>query len=75
MLVGTFLYNPAPRNPSKFTNHLIAKAMNFLLHLQVESKFQRLCHSEPLAKNLCSTPLVVFVSEKKPARLGIWFRP
>lgn len=38
MLVGTVLYNPATRNPSKFTNHLIAKAMNSLLHLQVESK-------------------------------------
>jgi hypothetical protein len=38
MLVRTVLYNPAPRNPSKFTNHLIPKAMNSLLHLQVESK-------------------------------------
>jgi hypothetical protein len=38
MLVRTVLHDPAPGNLSKFTNHLIAQAINSLLHLQVESK-------------------------------------
>jgi hypothetical protein len=36
MLMWTVLDNPAHGNLSKFMNHLIAKAMNSLLHLQVE---------------------------------------
>jgi len=38
MIVGTVLYNPAPGNLSKFTNHLIVNAMNSLLHLELEPK-------------------------------------
>jgi hypothetical protein len=41
MLVGTVLYATAPGNLSEFTNHLIAEAMNSLLHLQVESKIYK----------------------------------
>ena len=36
MLAGTTLYSPATENLSKFTKHQIVKAMNSLLHLQVE---------------------------------------
>ncbi len=57
MLVRTVLYNPAPRNPSKFKNNLLPKTINSLLHLQVESKKASLVIAAKIKDKYCNGPI------------------
>ena len=52
MIVGTVLYNPAPGNLSKFTNHLIVNAMNSLLHLELEPKQEKSWLDDAIVKTM-----------------------